>query len=83
MYYTAVGRSPKHTAKGAPLDEGHAVRPVITLPEEGARALVPGGGRMISRRTYAPEKPGLKARFIASRGACLHSPCADGTVRDV
>ena len=34
MYYTAVGRSPKHTAKGAPLDEGHAVRPVITLPEE-------------------------------------------------
>jgi hypothetical protein len=35
MYYTAIGRSPKHTAKGAPLDEGHAVlRPVITLPEE-------------------------------------------------
>ena len=49
----------------------------------GARALVPGGGRMISHRTYTLEKPGSKARFIASRGACLHPPCADGTVRDV
>jgi hypothetical protein len=33
----------------------------------GARALVPGGGRMISHRTYAPEKLESKARFIASR----------------
>jgi hypothetical protein len=38
---------------------------------------------LATKTTYALEKRGSKARFIASRGACIHPPCADGTVRDV